>query len=172
MILNLVTFGLLCLTALIPMTDLRSQDQGEFTVEMSDDTILLGNILEVKFTIENIQGDFMRPDFNEFQLVGGPNTSSQFSMVNGRVTQSASYTYYLKANLEGEYEIGSGELHLEEEILRTDPVRIIVLPNPDETIRSPERYGYRQNLTLRDTTTMSEKDSLLLKLRKLRGKKI
>jgi hypothetical protein len=75
-ILNLIGFGLFALI-------LRAQDP-HFKVEVSSDTILLGNYFELKYTIENTQGDFNPPEFAGLKLVAGPNHASSYSIMNGK----------------------------------------------------------------------------------------
>ncbi|HEB61850.1 MAG TPA: hypothetical protein ENI82_01750 [Bacteroidetes bacterium] len=105
--------------------------QGEFKVEVSNDTVLAGNYMIIEFDIINTNGDFIAPDFNDFDIVSGPNTSSVFSMINGQTTQKSSYTYYLEPKHEGELYIEPAYLYMEGDTLETGPIKIMVLPNPD-----------------------------------------
>jgi len=151
---------------------LHSQDIS-FTVEVTADTIYQGNAIKVKYTVENTQGDFVAPELDEWVLIGGPNTSSQFSMINGSVTQSASYEYILQAPMEGRYMIPEASLNNGEEIITTEPVWITVLPNPDGIQVVPHEYGFRQQINhQKSNTPLSSQDSLKLKLRKLKSVKI
>ena len=63
------------------------EDMGSITVEVSDDTLYLGNAVGIKYSIKNIVGDFQPPEFKGMRLVAGPMVSSSFSMINGKVTQ-------------------------------------------------------------------------------------
>ena len=161
------------LTSLFLSGLLYGQDVS-FNLVISADTILQGNIIKVKFEVTNTQGQFEPPTFDNWIILGGPNTSSQFSMINGKVTQSASYEYILQAPEEGAILIESGTLNNGEESLTTEPVLITILPNPDGRQIQPQRYGYRQEIlvkpALRDS--LSPQDSLKLKLSKLKSTKI
>ena len=107
-------------------------------VETSSDSILLGNSFEVRFTIENAEvKNFEPPQFEGFTLVAGPNHSSTFTMVNGDVTRSVSYSYYLEPKDIGNYYIEPAIIDTGEEILETKPIEIIVLANPDGIIQKP-----------------------------------
>lgn len=57
--------------------------------------------------------------------------SSSFSMINGEVTQSASYTYYLEPKDIGNYYIQPASIAVGEALLETDPLEILVVPNPE-----------------------------------------
>lgn len=130
-ILYLICFGLLGLI-------IRAQDP-HFKVEVSSDTILLGNYFELKYTIENTQGDFAPPEFNGLKLVAGPNHASSYSIMNGKVKQSTSYIYFLKPEAEGQYIIEAAQLKTEEGILKTPFVKIHVVANPNGVRQNPGR---------------------------------
>ena len=111
-----------------------------FTAEVSLDSVLLGNRLELTFKLENTQdGEIVPPDFEGFNLLAGPNYSSMMSMVNGAVTQSKSYTYILEPTDIGNYFIPPVNVTVEDKVLETQPIEIIVLSNPDGVIQESPR---------------------------------
>ncbi len=109
-----------------------------FKVEVSSDSVLMGNTFEVRFTIENAGGDFKAPDFDGFDIVSGPNTSSSFSMVNGNVTQKASYAYRLRPAREGKLYIQPASFKTKNNTLETEPLIVFVHPNPGGVIEHQE----------------------------------
>lgn len=127
----------------IPLT-LFSQEPA-FKVNISADSIGFGNYFEVTFSIENIDGDFTPPDFNDFEIVGGPNHSSMMSMINGKVTRSSSYSYFLSPKREGRLMIGEAQVRTREKIFSSEPIEIIVGANPDGIINSPQNSRRRYN---------------------------
>lgn len=138
-----------------------SQETTRFTVKVSMDSILFGNYFQVVFSLENAKGeDFQAPAFEEFQVVSGPNFSSSFSMINGDVTQSVSYTFYLEPKEIGNYYIEPASIKVEEKILETDPIEILVVPNPEGIKQTPptqnrmndlwQGFGDNQMPSLRD----------------------
>jgi len=116
-----------------------------FTVEVSNDSILVGNVFKVSFTLKNADGsNFGPPELrNFFEVVAGPNMSSSVHMMNGQMNQSISYTYYLRPLNEGAYYIEPASIETPEAILETEPIEVLVLPNPNgftpdqEELRSP-----------------------------------
>ena len=113
--------------------------EAKFTVTVSTDSVLLGNYIEVAFTLENAaMEEFQAPVFEGFSIISGPNQSSSFSMMNGKVTQSASYTYYLEPKDIGNYYIAPASVDTGESILETAPIEILVAPNPDGIIQNPQ----------------------------------
>lgn len=80
--------------------------ESHFSVTLSSDTIGLGERLEITFTLKNARGSlFEPPEFEGFRVVGGPNTSSQITIVNGEMTQVSSYSYILEPLDIGQYYI-------------------------------------------------------------------
>lgn len=117
----------------------QAQDDTRFTVEVSTDSILFGNYFKVTFTLENAKGgEFSAPDFSEFHVVSGPNRASSMSIINGEVTQSISYSYYLEPKDIGNFYIAPAGIDLGDRILETQAVEILVVPNPEGIKQSPE----------------------------------
>ena len=116
-----------------------AQQEASFRIEVSSDSVLLGNYFEVKFILESASGNqFEPPAFDGFSLVGGPNQSSNFSMVNGKISQSMAYSYYLEPQDIGNYYIEAAYVKVGEETLETTPKMILVVANPDEVYQSPQ----------------------------------
>lgn len=69
--------------------------------------------LQVSFTVENGQGKNLKaPPFEGFQVLSGPNTSSQVQIVNGSMTQSVTYSYILRPQKEGVVKIGKASIQV------------------------------------------------------------
>ncbi len=115
-----------------------------FQGHLNQDTVLMGNYLEVSFLVENSSGDFTPPNFDGFEIVGGPQQSSSVSIINGKMTSEASYTYYLTPLSEGLLLIGPATLANDGGILRTEPLQVMVLPNPDGVRTTPRRMQPRE----------------------------
>ncbi len=152
------------------LTTISAQDI-VFKQELTQDTILWGNIIQLRYSVENVAGDFEAPSFEGFHVVSGPNVSSSFSMINGRVSQSASYTYYLRPISEGIHQIDAAYLKNGDSSWSTSPIEIVVLPNPEGIIESPRGFGFEQQIVVRDSS-MTKKDSLQAKIKKLKTVKI
>lgn len=118
----------------------------KFSVSVSSDSILLGNYVKVTFSLKNAKGDnFQSPEFEGFQIVSGPNMSSNFSMINGEVSQSVSYTYYIEPKNIGNHFIQPASIETENHVLETLPIEVMVVPNPDGIIQNPEETEDRFN---------------------------
>jgi hypothetical protein len=110
----------------------HAQKSPLFTVKISQDTVLAGNSLQVVFKLENSKGNrFMPPPFEKFQIVQGPSTQSYYSMVNGEITQSLSFSYWIIPKEEGVIYIEPASIEADNNLLETPLVRVFVMPNPD-----------------------------------------
>ncbi|MCB0685724.1 MAG: BatD family protein [Saprospiraceae bacterium] len=131
---NIISAILLLVT---PLLLIAQKDDQSFEVKISSDSILLGNYLEVRYTVKNVQGKFEPPKFEDFDIVSGPNQSTSVSIINGHSSQTASYSYFIKPRT-------TGLLHLEPAYLNTDdshaletpPLDIYSLPNPDGVVQN------------------------------------
>lgn len=120
---------------------LTAQSPG-LSVEVSSDTLLLGNYFELKYTIENADMSALEvPDLSAFKVLSGPNTSSSISIMNGRMTQKASLAFYLEPPDIGSYTIPPAYLTVDETTVETPPIEIIAIPNPEGIIRQPGQAG-------------------------------
>lgn len=78
----------------------------EMTVN-APESVFEGDVFTVKFVVNDNSKDFNGPSFKGFSLISGPNVSSSTSMtfMNGQSSRSVStsYSYRLKADVEGTF---------------------------------------------------------------------
>ena len=60
-------------------------------------TIGLNEQLQITYTFNGAGRSFQGPDLREFNILSGPNQSSNMQYINGQFSQSISFTYYLQA---------------------------------------------------------------------------
>lgn len=122
--------------AMMLLTGWVNAQEIEFSVSLSADTIGLNNRLEVTFILKNAQGArFEPPQFEGFRLLAGPNTSSQFSIINGKTTSLVSYTYILEPLEVGQYYIPPAFIEAGGKTLETTLQEVWVLPGGDAPAR-------------------------------------
>jgi hypothetical protein len=106
--------------------------------------------LRVEFSIDKQGGDnFSPPTFKNFKVVGGPSQSVSQSWINGTVSFTQSYSYIVQPKRKGEYSIGSATIKIGGKIIKSDPVKIIVL-NAVDIPKDPNDPNYiaQQNIHL------------------------
>ncbi len=130
---------ILAITIYIFLSSFLYAQGPNFEVAVSTDSVLLGNYIEVSFTLSNgAMEEFQPPVFDGFKILSGPNQSTSISMVNGTTSQTASYSYYLEPSDIGNYFIPPARVIAEDIALETKPIEILVVPNPDGIIQQPK----------------------------------
>ncbi|MCB0641534.1 MAG: protein BatD [Phaeodactylibacter sp.] len=120
--------GLLLLSAF------RLSAQVSFEASTEARTILLNSQFEVSFTLTNGRGrDFQPPNFGEqFHVLGGPFTQTSMQSINGQVTNTVSYVYYLQPKKTGHLTIGAASIIVQNKTMRTDPITLDVVNSKDK----------------------------------------
>lgn len=101
--------------------------RAQFTATTSKNPVSAGETFEVKFTINGDGKNFRAPSFKGFSVLSGPNTSQSVSIVNGNMSRSVTYSYYLRADKPGSFSIGSAAIQSDGKTLKTKPLQIKVV---------------------------------------------
>ncbi len=122
-----IKYCLISLMLLLP--GLLSAQDAEIKASAKQ-VVEVGEQFQVIYDINAKVKDFKAPDFNDFDLVGGPFTSSStsISMVNGSVTKNVSnkYTFVLKAYKEGDFTIGEATAKADGKTISSNTLNIKV----------------------------------------------
>lgn len=122
----------------------------ELITTVSKNKLGLNQRLKIQFTINKQGGDnFQAPNFKNFQIISGPSQSISQSWVNGKASFSQSYSYIIKPLKKGEFLIPYASININNKILKSDPVKVIVL-DPVEIPKDPNDPNYiaQQNVHL------------------------
>ncbi len=97
---------------------------------------------QVDFTFEGGNGadNFTPPTFRGFKVLSGPNQSSSMQIINGDVTASITYSFWLIASEVGKETIGPASVTYKGKIYRTKPVEITVVKG-----KAPSQKGNGNN---------------------------
>jgi hypothetical protein len=79
--------------------------------------------------------DPIPPEFTGFRQIGSPGTSSQFSWVNGQVSNVRTFTYTLEAREPGDYTIDPARVETSDRTLRSASVSVTVVRPGDPGAR-------------------------------------
>jgi BatD DUF11 like domain len=122
---------------LIPLS-IFAQKSANFQVELSSDTVGLDGYIQVSFTINNMEvEDFSPPDFEGFR-VQGPSSSTSVSIINGKKSQSTTYTYVIAPSKIGTFKLKSAAIKTDEGKFETDEKTIEVLEQY-EIVEKPKK---------------------------------
>ncbi len=116
----------LCILFILPAL-LQAQS---FTASVDNTTVGLNDRFQVTFTFEgkeiNSLNNFSPPNFAGFMVLSGPNQSTSMQIINGAVSASLSYSYFLQPKNLGKYTIGSASINYKGNSFNTDPITIQV----------------------------------------------
>ena len=107
--------GDISLKAYVSKNTVGLQEQFSYSVEVSGQSASLPS------------PDF--PEFRDFYVLSGPNSSTNIQWINGRMSSSKTFTFYLQAQKEGQLTIGAVTLNYEGKRYSSGPVTINVVKN-------------------------------------------
>ena len=117
------------LTMLLPL--LLPAQSVRFEASTDARQILLGDYLQVTFSLHNADGsDFRPPSFDNCQVLAGPGSSVQTTIINGQISKTIAYTYTLRPERKGKLTIGPASIVAGGRQLRSKPLDITVLEAP------------------------------------------
>ena len=98
-----------------------------FTARTSGNKVTQHSVFEIQFELQNAtSNDFTPPSFQDFRVVGGPSVGSSTMIVNGKVSQSQSWSYSLLATKQGTFTISAANVLAGRKKLSSRPITIIV----------------------------------------------
>jgi len=107
-----------------------AQAQGTVAFEAYADAkeVVVNGYFDVSFTLKNANGtNFSPPDFKDFMVLAGPNTSNSMQFINGQVSKEMAYSFTLQPTGSGQFIIGSASINVNGKRLRTRPIKINVI---------------------------------------------
>ena len=132
-----------------------------FTAAASATTVAAGEQFSVtySFTGKSLPDskDFKAPDFGQFVVMSGPNSSTSIQWINGRQTASIGYSYYLYARSPGKFTIGPAQIDYEGSIYKTESITVEV------TQGKPQAPSASQSPAVQDPTLASIKENLFIR---------
>jgi hypothetical protein len=118
-------------------------------VAQAPQVVEVGEQFEIQFVVNNKPSNFIVPDIKDFQLLGGPSTSTSSSMswINGKVTQSMAitYSYYYQSSKPGKYLIGAAEATVNGKKYKSNPINIEVVASNNRKGQSNQNQNQNPN---------------------------
>ncbi|MCC7050808.1 MAG: protein BatD, partial [Bacteroidia bacterium] len=81
---------------------------------------------QVTYTLNANGNGFKAPSFSDFQFLGGPSQSTSMQIINGNMSQSISYTYYLAGKAPGNYTLSSAGIAVNGKKIESNSLKIEV----------------------------------------------
>jgi hypothetical protein len=95
--------------------------------------------VQVTYTLENCSQpkNFTLPSFPQFEVVGGPMQSSNFTTINGKLSSSIAITIELAPKATGTLTIAPAQAIVEGKLLKSNPLSIEVVKGPPKPPITP-----------------------------------
>lgn len=103
------------------------------TCTVSKTQFSLQEQIQIIFTFENIQNSPRSIDLklhDDFSIVGGPYSSTNYSWVNGKATSTNKVTYDIVPKKTGKILIPAYEFKVKKDVYRTEPIAVMVTKAP------------------------------------------
>ena len=131
-------------------------DNVRFTMS-GPNVISVGEQFRLSFTLNKQGSDLQLPSMPDFDVLMGPSTSqsTSFQMVNGRTTQSAtfSYTFILRAKKEGTFTIRPASIKVDGKVYESNELKIQAVKS-----QAPATSGQQAPQQQSSSTQLSKKD--------------
>ena len=97
--------------------------------------VVVGEQFQVSYELNGDGKDFKTPNFTNFEIIGGPftSTSSSVQIINGSVsrTNTQTFSFHLRAIKEGTYTIPSASITVDKKKITSEPCEINVIASPN-----------------------------------------
>ena len=112
-----------------------------FETKVSKNKLGVNERLRVDFEMNKDGDNFNPPDFQNFTVVGGPNTSVSNSWVNGVRSYKKTYSYFLAPKKQGNFSIKQATIEIDGEIYKTQVVNVTITAAVDRP-NDPNNVDY------------------------------
>lgn len=112
--------------------------QVKFEAKVSKQKLGVNERLRIDFEMNQDGDNFVPPNFDDFTVVGGPNTSLMNSYANGKKTYQKTYSYFLAPKKKGKFTIKQATIEIDGEVYKTFPVTVTVVDAVDKPNGKPD----------------------------------
>jgi len=145
---NIAVLSIFFAVILFP-TNMLSQS---FTASASSTKVAEGEQFEVSFTYSgsemNSIGNFQPPNFKDFIILSGPNQSSSMQIINGVVSGSRTFSYYVQPRSIGKFSIGAAAVSVKGQTLRSAQLTIEVVKGSAKQAKTDQ--GNQQDVSTKE----------------------
>ncbi len=119
------------------------------SVTVSKNPVAVGEQFQVTFALNASGSGFTGPSFDDFIVLGGPNASTSIQIINGSMSQTQTFSYYLRARSEGTFPIGSASIVSNGRKYESPPFTIEVVKGSGQ-VQQPDRQQPSDDGTVAD----------------------
>jgi hypothetical protein len=124
----------------ITLFSIQLQSQVSFNASVSKNKLGLNERLRVDFVMNQNGDNFSPPNFENFQIIGGPNQSIKTTYVNGERSFSKTYSYFLQPLKKGNLKIEQASIEIEGEVYKSLPIEVLITDSVSQPSDSVTQY--------------------------------
>lgn len=138
--------GFLALLGILLLQAVTGWAQSPFLAGTANKTtVALGEQFQISFTLNTGGRSFQGPDLKDFVVLSGPNQSTNMQFINGNISQSISFTYYLQPRNTGNYKIGPASIEVEGKRIASNVIQINVVKGNPQAQGGQQGQGQQGN---------------------------
>ena len=134
---------------ILALNSLFISAQVKFDASVSKTKLGLNERLRVDFVMNQNGDNFSPPDFENFQIIGGPNQSIKTSYVNGERSFSKTYSYFLQPLKKGSIKIKQASIEIDGEEYKSLPIEVLITDSVSQPSESVTQYYNDDDIELR-----------------------
>ena len=134
---------------ILALNSLFLSAQVKFDASVSKTKLGLNERLRVDFIMNQNGDNFSPPDFENFQIIGGPNQSIKTSYVNGERSFSKTYSYFLQPLKKGSIKIKQASIEIDGEEYKSLPIEVLITDSVSQPSESVTQYYNDDDIELR-----------------------
>ena len=134
---------------ILALNSLFLSAQVKFDASVSKTKLGLNERLRVDFVMNQNGDNFSPPDFENFQIIGGPNQSIKTSYVNGERSFSKTYSYFLQPLKKGSIRIKQASIEIDGEEYKSLPIEVLITDSVSQPSESVNQYYNDDDIELR-----------------------
>lgn len=115
--------------------------QVKFEAKVSKNTLGVNERLRIDFEMNQDGDNFAPPSFQDFTVVGGPNTSVSNYWSNGKRSFTKTYSYFLSPKKQGSFTVKQAQIEIDGQVYKTFPI-IIKVTKAIEKPKDPNDPAY------------------------------
>lgn len=131
----------------------QNQFAQSFTASVRANSVNADEQFEISFTFSgsdvNSLSNFQPPPLKDFVILSGPNQSTSMQIINGAVSGSRTFSYYLQARSTGKFVIPAASINSNNSTYKTEPITI-------EVVKGSAKPKTQQNETGISTEEIAE----------------
>lgn len=129
------------LVALLLLISAMASAQVQFKAQASRYEVGRNEQFQIEFELNTSGNGFKAPDLSDFQVLQGPMRSQSTQIINGRRSESLTFSYVLRAKTPGTYTIGPATIETGGNSITSQPIKIKVLEKSQQNSDPNDPYA-------------------------------